>query len=183
MNSVSDAANEFVTSPKRVLMPRSGLVVFESRHAPGFFGELKDEYAKFHLVIAGRARWESHGQPYSVGPDTLFHIAAGVPHRQRNLPGEPVTLYAIHYRPDLLAPALADDLSRLGMLPLDLSSARIDQARPVRSLFQEMLFGTGRMRFRVGDAPRRAPDGAGGLDPAPGPTPGRPRQAGARSGQ
>jgi AraC family L-rhamnose operon regulatory protein RhaS len=78
-----------------------------------------------------------------VGPDTLFHIAAGVPHRQRDLPGEPVTLYAIHYRPDLLAPVLAGDLSRLGMLPLDLSSARIDQARPVRSLFQEMLFEQG----------------------------------------
>jgi AraC-like DNA-binding protein len=147
MRSVLHPSAELVTSPKRVLMPESGLVVFESRHAPGFFGELKDEYAKFHLVISGRARWESCGRAYSVGPDTLFHIAAGVPHRQRDLSGEPVTLYAIHYRPELLAPSLSRELSRLGMLPLDLSSAHIDQARPVRALFQEMLFEQGECVF------------------------------------
>ena len=147
MSSVSDVASELVTSPKRVLMPKSGLVVFESRHAPGFFGELRDEYAKFHLVISGRARWESSGREYPVGLDTLCHIPAGVAHRQRDLPGEPVTLYAIHYRPDLLAPVLTGELSRLGLLPLHLSSARIDQARPVRSLFQEMLFEQGECVF------------------------------------
>lgn len=128
------------SSPKRVPMPDLGLVVFEARHGPGFFGKLKDTYAKFHLLIAGRALWESDGRQYSVGADTLFHIAAQVPHRQRDLPGQPVTLYAIHYRPELLRPELTHELSRRGMLPLDLHTSGGDQSRPIRGLVQEMLF-------------------------------------------
>jgi len=31
-----------VIRPKQVRMPEDGLVVFESRHGPGFFGELTD---------------------------------------------------------------------------------------------------------------------------------------------
>ncbi len=127
-------------SPKRVPMPELGIVVFEARHGPGFFGELKDAYAKFHLLIAGRALWESDGRQYAVAADTLFHIAAQVPHRQRDLPGQPVTLYAIHYRPELLRPELSRELSRRGMLPLDLHTSGGDQTRPIRALVQEMLF-------------------------------------------
>jgi AraC family L-rhamnose operon regulatory protein RhaS len=121
-------------------MPDWGLVVFEARHAPGFYGEMKDSYAKFHLAIAGRARWESGGQEYTVANDTLFHIAPQVPHRQRDLPGQPVTLYAIHYRPELLRPAIARELFNPGMLPLDLHGSGTDRARQIRSLVQEMLF-------------------------------------------
>lgn len=132
--------DELNSSPKRVPMPDWGLVVFEARHAPGFFGEMKDAYAKFHLLIAGRALWESGGRDYTVAADTLFHIAAQVRHRQRDLPGEPVTLYAIHYRPELLRPELTRELSASGMLPIDLQGAGNDQARQIRSLVQEMLF-------------------------------------------
>lgn len=131
---------ELNSSPKRVPMPEFGLVVFEARHGPGFFGEMTDSYAKFHLLIAGRALWECRGREYAVGSDTLFHIAAHVPHRQRDLPGEPVTLYAIHYRPELLRPDLNRELSQRGMLPLDLHTSGGDQTRPVRALVQEMLF-------------------------------------------
>jgi AraC-like DNA-binding protein len=121
-------------------MPEHGVVVFESRHAPGFVGQLKDEYAKFHLVIGGQAQWESGENKYFVRPNTLFHIAAQIEHAQKDLPEEPVTLYAIHYRPELLSPQIASDLLRAGMLSLDLSSARVGQSRQVRSIFQEMLF-------------------------------------------
>ena len=138
--SVSQAATDLVRSPKRVRMPEHGVVVFESRHAPGFVGQLKDEYAKFHLVIDGQARWESGENKYFVGPNTLFHIAAQIEHAQKDLPEEPVTLYAIHYHPELLSPQIARDLFRVGMLSLDLSSARVGQSRQVRSIFQEMLF-------------------------------------------
>lgn len=138
---------ELNRSPKRVALPDVGMVVFESRHAPGFFGELTDPYAKFHLLIAGRARWESDGRIYSVGNDMLFHIADQVPHRQRDLPGQPVTLYTIHYRPELLRPELTRELSTTGMLPLDLHGAGVDQARQIRSLFQEMLFEQEARRF------------------------------------
>jgi AraC family L-rhamnose operon regulatory protein RhaS len=127
-------------SPKRVPMPDWGLVVFEARHAPGFFGEMTDTYAKFHLLIAGRALWESAGREFTVAADTLFHIAAQVPHRQRDLPGQPVTLYAIHYRPELLRPELTRELALSGMLPFDLHSAGNEPARQIRALVQEMLF-------------------------------------------
>ncbi len=127
-------------SPKRVPLPDWGLVVFEARHAPGFFGELKDTYAKFHLLIAGRALWESGAQQYQVSSDNLFHIAARVPHRQRDLPGQPVTLYGIHYRPELLRADLTRELAAARMLPLDLQSAGTDQARQVRGIVQEMMF-------------------------------------------
>ncbi len=121
-------------------MPDWGLVVFEARHAPGFFGELKDSYSKFHLLIAGRALWESGGQTFGVKADNLFHIAAQVPHRQRDLPGQPVTLYAIHYRPDLLRPELVQELAASPMLPLDLQGSGTDQARQIRGIVQEMMF-------------------------------------------
>jgi AraC family L-rhamnose operon regulatory protein RhaS len=137
MPTPSDDLNK---SPKRVPMPDWGLVVFEARHAPGFFGEMKDAYAKFHLLIAGGALWESRGRKFSVTADTLFHIAAQVPHRQRDLPGAPVTLYAIHYRPELLRPELTRELSVIGMLPVDLHGSGTDQARQIRALVQEMLF-------------------------------------------
>lgn len=132
--------DELNKSPKRVPMPDWGLVIFEARHAPGFFGELKDAYAKFHLLIAGRALWESEHAKYPVTADNLFHIAAQVPHRQRDLPGQPVTLYAIHYRPELLRPDLTRELAAAGMLPLDLQGAGTDQARQIRGIVQEMMF-------------------------------------------
>ncbi len=141
--AVSRSENDLVQSPKRVPMPEHGVVVFESRHATGFVGHLKDEYAKFHLVIAGQAQWESGENKYQVGSNTLFHIAAKIKHTQRDLPKEPVTLYAIHYRPETLPPELTSDLCRVGMLPLDLNSARLGQSRQVRSIFQEMLFEQG----------------------------------------
>ncbi len=132
--------NQLVISPKRVPMPDFGLVVFESRHAPGFSGKMRDEYSKFHLVIAGHAVWEGGGRSYSVGPDTLFHISAGVPHTQRDLPLDPVIVYVVHYKPTLLSKGLAQRLAELGMLPLDLGSPRLNQASPIRSLYREMLF-------------------------------------------
>jgi mannose-6-phosphate isomerase-like protein (cupin superfamily) len=60
-------------------------------------------YSKFHLVIAGRAVWEGGGRSYSIGPDTLFHVPAGVPHSVRDLPHAPVILYVVHYQPALLS--------------------------------------------------------------------------------
>ena len=63
-----------------------------------------------------------------------------MPQRQQDLPNAPVTLYFIHYRPTLLSPWLNGELSRRGMLPMNLDSVQIDRSRLVRSLFQQMLF-------------------------------------------
>ncbi|MES2307659.1 MAG: helix-turn-helix transcriptional regulator [Verrucomicrobiota bacterium] len=133
-------SKELVRSPKRVKMPPSGIVVFQSQHAPGFSGDMKDEYSKFHLIISGRAEWETPETKSVVGPDTLIHIPAQMSHRQRDFPGNPVTVYVIHYRNDLLSKEIQDQLTKQGMLQLDLQSALINQARLGRSIFQEMLF-------------------------------------------
>jgi AraC-like DNA-binding protein len=138
--NISQTPIDLVRSPKRVLMPEHGAVVFESRHSPGFVGQLKDDYAKFLLVIDGHAQWESGGHKYMLGPNTLSHIAVQIEHTQKDLPKTPVTLYAIHYRSDLLSPQLAGELLRGGMLLVNLSGARVGQSRQVRSIFQEMLF-------------------------------------------
>src|SRR5262249_487627 len=133
-------SRELVVSPKRVTMPQFGLVVSESRHAPGFSGQLRDDYSKFHLIISGHAVWKGGGKSYAVGPDTLFHIPGGLPHLQKDLPADPVILYFIHYKPSLLTKEATNRLSALGMLALDLSSPRINQASAIRSLYREMLF-------------------------------------------
>lgn len=131
---------QLVASPKRVAMPDFGLVVSESRHAPGFAGQLRDNYSKFHLIIAGRATWQGGGRSFSIGPDTLFHIPAGLEHSQKDWPQDPVILYFIHYKPSILTSDLTDRLSSLGMLAIDLSSPANNQAAPIRSLYREMLF-------------------------------------------
>ncbi len=129
-----------VTRPKYVTIPSFGFVILKSRHAPGFFGELRDDFSKFALIIAGRARWEGAGHSFLVSPGTLFHIPAGVPHTNRDLPHDPVTLYVIHYRRGLLSNELTEHISSLGMLSIDLGRSQINQASEVRSLYRRMLF-------------------------------------------
>src|ERR1017187_6807959 len=102
---VESGDNRLEKGPKRAAIPACGLIVSESRHAAGFSGELRDASSKFHLVIAGHSRWEGGGRSYFLGPDTLFHIPAGQTYHQSDLPGDPVTVYCVHYRTDLLSPA------------------------------------------------------------------------------
>jgi AraC-like DNA-binding protein len=121
-------------------MPSCGLVVFESRHVSGVTGLRREAFSKFVFVLAGHSLWEGCGRTHLLGPDTLCHIPAGQPHRQEDRPNDPVMEYVIHYRPELLAPALHGQLSALGLLALDLGTANITQPRVVRSIVQEMLF-------------------------------------------
>ncbi len=129
--------------PKNIVLPGHGLVVFESRRVAGFSATVKDAASKFYLVISGHSRWEGEGRRYFLGPDTLIFIPSGQAHSQVDLPNDPVTVYGVHYRPELLTSALASQLTALGMLALDLGSANVNQARVVRSIFQEMLFEQG----------------------------------------
>lgn len=133
-------AESLTKSPRRIPMPDCGVVVFESRHAPGFVGDLQDSYAKFHLVVAGRARWECEQQLHPVSANQLVHIVSQVPHHQEDLPGDPVTLYAIHYRPDVLSAELVDALAQASLLAIDLGRMGTEQARRVRAMVREMLF-------------------------------------------
>ena len=138
---ISDSTpSQLVSRPKKVPIPEHGLVAFESRHTSGFHGDLREPFAKFVLTIAGRARWELNGRFYSVGPDQLLHLSAGIPHSTKDLPNQPVSNYVIHYRPELLHEELQGRLLEIGLLPLDLGSPRLNQAAIIRSCFREMLF-------------------------------------------
>jgi AraC-like DNA-binding protein/mannose-6-phosphate isomerase-like protein (cupin superfamily) len=134
---------EIEKSPKQIVLPACGLMVSESRHAPGYSGQVKDTASRFHLVIAGHSHWEGGGRHYFLGPDTLLHVPAGQAHSQVDSPNDPVTVFGVHYRPEMLSAALGSQLTALGMLSLDLGSANVNQARVVRSIFQEMLFEQG----------------------------------------
>ncbi len=125
-----------VRSPRRLALPAHGMVVFESRHAPGFVGTLSDSFAKFLLVVAGGASWDARGQEIRLCAGTLCHVPAMLPHRQRDHAGAPVALYAIHYHTALIPAEVYQQLAAPGLLPVALA----DGGRQVRALFQELLF-------------------------------------------
>lgn len=132
---------ELVTRPKVVPMPDFGVCVFESRHAPGFIApKLLDEFSKFLLVISGRARWDGDNRMYLVGPNSLVHVPRGMVHRQEDVASDPVTLFAIHYRPGVIPEPFARALNARGFAHWNLSGSDFPLARHFRADFREMLF-------------------------------------------
>ncbi len=123
----------------RVPLPDWGVTVFESRHGQGFFGQLHDDFAKFLLLLSGEAVWNAAGRTLRLGPNSLVHIPAGLTHDQRDLPGNPVTLYAVHYRPGVLPSRLSEALTSLGMVCWNLGEEGLS-LRAFRSDLREMLF-------------------------------------------
>lgn len=123
-----------------VVIPGCGLGISEIRQAPGRSDESEKACSKFLLVLSGQARWECGARRYMLGSDTVCHIPAGLKYAQETLPGSPLLGYTIHYRPQLLSPGVGSQLAALGMVPIDLGSTTSNQARVVRSVFQEMLF-------------------------------------------
>lgn len=135
------AGDEPVLRPKVVPPPASGVVVFESRHAPGFAPSvLEQDFAKFLLVIAGQARLSLGTAAHLLAADSLVHVTAHTRHFYADVPADPVTLYAIHYQPAILPVALATGLAGLPVQHWRLGSSSIDRARTFRSDFREMLF-------------------------------------------
>jgi AraC family L-rhamnose operon regulatory protein RhaS len=138
--------DERVVRPKVVPVPDFGVAVFESRHGPGFVGDLKDDFSKFLLIVAGQAQWEAAGTRITVTTDSLVHVPAGLPHRQKDSTYDPVVLYAIHYRPTVLPEFLRDALLERELIHWNLSTYLPVLARAFRSDFQEMLFEQGGKR-------------------------------------
>ena len=136
----AEVPHQVASTETRAVIPACGLAVSESRQAPGRSDELENACSKFLLVLSGQARWECGGRRHMLGPDTVCHIPAGLRYCQETLPSSQFLAYAIHYRPELLSPGLGSQLAALGMVPLDLGSTTSNQARVVRSIFQEMLF-------------------------------------------
>ena len=139
-DSTASAQAQAASHPTGVVIPDCGLVVLENRQAPGHSGQIGKGCSRFSLVITGHSRLEGGGRSYFLGPNTLFHIPAGQTYHQSDLPNDPVTMYCVYYRTDLLSPGLNSQLIALGILRLDLTSVTVSQARVFHSVFQEMLF-------------------------------------------
>ena len=146
IGTLAPAVEERVVRPIVVPMPAFGVVVFESRHGPGFSGQLQDDFSKFLLIVAGSAKWETSGRQIQVTTDSLVHIPAGLPHRQEDSANDPLVLYVIHYRPNVLPEFLRSSLAERGLVHWPLGSYLSSEARSVRSNVKEMLFEQGAQR-------------------------------------
>ena len=132
---------ELARKPKEVPLPAFGVVVFESRHAAGFAPSmLEHDYAKFLLVIAGHARLEGDGSVFHLGPHSLLHVPPQRRHFYEDLTADPVTLYAIFYRAEVLPESVSRPLWASGIAEWNLRALDPAMARSVRSDFQEMLY-------------------------------------------
>lgn len=133
------AAREHPAGPASAEM-QSSLEVIESRQSPGSSEQPRDDWSRFFLIVSGNARWECEQRRYMLGPVTLCHVPTGLAIHQEIMPKADVLAYVIRYRSELLSPALGNQLAALGLVPLDLGNTTVNQARVVRSIFQEMLF-------------------------------------------
>lgn len=116
------------------------VTVAETRQTSGRIDQPKDGYARFFMVLAGSAHWQCAERRFLVGPETLCHVPAGLAFQQEIMPNQEVLAYVLCYQPEIISPELAKQLAALGMVRFDLSTATMNQSRPVGSIFREMLF-------------------------------------------
>ena len=139
---LADFAGELSARPKYAPIPEFGVVVLESRHspkwsAPGWFDE---DFNKFILLVSGAVRLQTRTQQYHLGPRSFCHVPAHSPHFFQDRPGDPVVLYVVHYRPQVLPDSLGEALASVPVLHWNLSRLAMPIAQPIRSTIQEMLF-------------------------------------------
>jgi AraC family L-rhamnose operon regulatory protein RhaS len=120
--------------------PEFGVRVFESRHGPGFRGELQDAFSKYFLVLAGEAVWETEQSRVHLTADSFVHVPAGLRHRQMDVAGNAVTLYAVHYEPGLLLGPVHARLEEAGLQHWPGARAQSGVTQFLRACFQEMLY-------------------------------------------
>ncbi|MCO5052838.1 MAG: beta-N-acetylglucosaminidase domain-containing protein [Verrucomicrobiae bacterium] len=117
----------------------SPLLVSESWFARGTGQPSHDPLSRFILIVSGSARWECAQRRYVLEPITLCHVPAGLTLQQEVMPAEDLLALIVRYQPHLLARGLSNQLTALGLAPLELGHAKVNQARLIRSIFQEML--------------------------------------------
>ena len=100
------------------------VVVVESRQSPGISQQPKEDYARFFLVISGRAQWKCEQRRYVLGPMTLCHVPPRLAIHQEISAQHDVLAYVIRYRTKLLSLSSGNQLAALGLVPLDLAPPR-----------------------------------------------------------
>ncbi len=119
---------------------RRAITLEETRQTSGKIDQPADDYSRFFLVLSGSAYWQCADRRVLLGPETLCHVPSGLAFEQEILPNQEVLAYALRYKPEIISPELAKKLAALGMARFDLSTAAVNQSRPVRAIFREMLF-------------------------------------------
>src|ERR1041384_5242072 len=102
---------ELRSRPTEVRVPDSGVIVFESRHAPGFpRATLCDPFSKFLFVIEGKARVRAGNLQCKLSSDSLLHVSAKVTHQYEEERTLPVTLLALCFRPEVIPQSVGKHL-------------------------------------------------------------------------
>ena len=137
---VADA--ELTSRPKYVSIPEFGVVVLESRHAANWSGPawFNEDFNKFLFVISGAVQLRTPEKTWNLHRDSLVHVTAHTKHSNADISAEPVVIYVIHYREQILPAALAIALRRQAITQWNLTAALANVARSVRQDLQQMLY-------------------------------------------
>ena len=139
---LADDAGDLSVRPKYAPIPGFGVVVLESRHsaewtAPGWFDE---DFNKFLLLVSGSVRLRTRTRQHRIDSPGFVHFSAHAPHFIEDLPGDPVVVYVIHYRPHVLPDSLSKEFASVPIRHWNLSGSAMAIAQPIRAKFLEMLF-------------------------------------------
>jgi AraC-like DNA-binding protein len=137
----SGAVPEPSVRPRDVVLPPCGILVFESRHAPGFVeSSLCDPFSKFLLVVAGKAQVRSAAAIAHLTPRSLLHVASGTRHVYSEDRGAPVTLFALCHRDELIPQDVRGWLRAAPVRHWNLCRAGPGLAQPCEANFRDLLY-------------------------------------------
>ena len=137
-----EADAELTSRPKYVSIPEFGVVVLESRHAANWSGPacFNEDFNKFLFVVSGAVQLCTPEKTWNLRKDSLVHVTAHTKHTNKDISAEPVVVYVIHYRGEILPAALSTTLSRHAITQWNLIDSRSNVARSVRQDLQQMLY-------------------------------------------
>ena len=128
-----EADAELTSRPKYVSIPEFGVVVLESRHAANWSGPacFNEDFNKFLFVVSGAVQLCTPEKTWNLRKDSLVHVTAHTKHTNKDISAEPVVVYVIHYRGEILPAALSTTLSRHAITQWNLIDSRSNVARSV----------------------------------------------------
>lgn len=131
---------DLVVTPRFVSMPDFGVFVSERRETPGFVTSFScQNHSEFMFVNSGRAQLECQKRMFQIQGCSLVHFPANSEYRFRNLPEQPVALYAIRYHDEILPIGLSKELRQLGLMHWNFRCSAEAVSRTIRNACKEML--------------------------------------------
>jgi AraC-like DNA-binding protein/mannose-6-phosphate isomerase-like protein (cupin superfamily) len=138
--TTNDANRKFLREASTAKAIGPLIAVTEIRQTAGKIEQLQDAHSRFFLILSGSMQWQYAERRFSLGPETLCHVPAGLTFQQETPAHQEVRAYVLSYPGEMISPELAKRLAAPGMVRIDLSTVTASQAHPVQSIFREMLF-------------------------------------------